>query len=215
PGGRIVRFNGKCSAVSGYREEEVRGRVFWEFLIPARSREMIRAGFARLVAEQLPSVFENPWVSRAGEERLIAWRNTTVRDAHGVLRYVIGTGIDITDQRRLEEQLRHAQKMETLGTLVGGIAHDFNNQLAVILGNLSLVLDQTGRDGEAGEPAPPDAYPLTVALADAERAAQRCADMTQRLLTFSRRRTGRTQLVDLTDLVAESARLLSRVLPAA
>src|SRR5262249_2097801 len=109
PGGRIVRFNGKCTALSGYREEEVRGRVFWEFLLPAQWIDPVRDMFQRLTQEHLPLVFENPWLTRAGEERLIAWRNTAVHDAHGGLRYVIGTGIDITDQRRLEDQLRQAQ----------------------------------------------------------------------------------------------------------
>ena len=140
PAGRIVRFNGKCSELSGYLEEEVRGRTFWEFLLPPSSIETAQGAFARLVADQVPSVFENPWLTRAGEERLIVWRNTTVRDRQGRLLYVIGTGIDVTDAARLEAQLRHAQKMETVGTLVGGIAHDFNNQLTAILGNLGLVL---------------------------------------------------------------------------
>jgi nitrogen-specific signal transduction histidine kinase/CheY-like chemotaxis protein len=119
------------------------------------------------------------------------------------VRYVIGAGLDVTERRRLEQQLRQAQKMETLGTLVGGIAHDFNNQLTVILGNLELVLGGL----------PPEA-PGRVELSDAEQAARRCADMTQRLLMFARRRVGRPQAVDVNHAVAEAVRLLQRVLPA-
>lgn len=55
--------------------------------------------------------------------------------------YVISVGLDVTEQRRLEAQLRQTQKLETLATLVGGIAHDFNNQLTAVVGNLNLVLE--------------------------------------------------------------------------
>jgi PAS domain S-box-containing protein len=203
-GGRIVRFNGKCAAVSGYAEEEVLGRVAWDFLIPERWAGPVREVFDRLLGgAQVPLLFENPWRTRQGEERLIAWRNAVVRNGGGRLRYVIATGLDITGQRQLEEQLRHAQKMETLGTLVGGIAHDFNNQLAVILGNLDLVLVELA-PGDRGRRE----------LLDAERAGRRCAEMTQGLLTFSRRRTVQPRALDVGAVLAEATRLLPRVLPA-
>ena len=123
-------------------------------------------------------------IRQNGEERTIAWRLSAVRDPAGGVRYFIGVGVDVTDQRRLEAQLQQAQKMEVLGTLVGGIAHDFNNHLTATLGNLQLVLGSPdlarGAAGAGDE--------LTVLLRDAERAAQRGADMTQRLLTFSHAR---------------------------
>jgi PAS domain S-box-containing protein len=206
PAARIVRFNAKCALVCGYGEAEVRGRVCWEFLLPARCVENARTMFERLLngdGQALPVVLENTWRRRDGQERQIAWRNATVRAADGKLRYVIATGIDVTEQRLLEEQLQHAQKMETLGTLVGGIAHDFNNQLAVILGNLELALADL-HHGTNGRHE----------LLDAEKAAQRCADMTQSLLAFGRRRPGQPRALDLNGLLAEAERLLRRVLPA-
>lgn len=116
---------------------------------------------------------------------------------------MIAAGLDATEQKKLEEQLRHAQRMETLGTLVGGIAHDFNNQLTVVLGNIRLALDILGPYG-----------PGRLELVDAEQAGQRCADMTQGLLTFSQRRIGRASTIDANEFVLEFARLLERVLPA-
>jgi len=201
--GRIVRFNGKCTAVTGYREEEVRGRVFWEFLLPPHYAEVAQANFSRALTERVPLGFDAPLLTRAGEERWITWRNTTVADAQGRLRYVIDAGLDVTEHRRLETQLRQAQKMETLGTLVGGIAHDFNNQLTAILGNLELLLADV----------PPNHVHRSL-LADAHRAGRHCADMTQGLLTFSRQRIGQMQPTYLNKVLADAMRLLQRVLPA-
>jgi PAS domain S-box-containing protein len=226
PDGRVLRFNHKCEEVSGYREEEVRGRHLWERLLPEETVEEARAAFARLGASDPAGTqaVESPWRTRSGAERLIAWRNTVVRDDGGTLRHVIRIGLDLTDQRRLEEQAALARKMETLGTLVGGIAHDFNNQLTAILGNLGLVLDDLRRlagDESGAAEGPAESmeasslralrsalHTLLPALSDAERAGQRCAEMTARLLTFSRGRIGPTRPLPAGPFLAEAARLL-------
>jgi two-component system, cell cycle sensor histidine kinase and response regulator CckA len=212
--GRILRFNGKCSAVSGYQEEEARGQVFWELAVPAPFRDTVRNGLAQCCNQQVPVGLEIPWLSLGGEERLIAWRFTTAVDtpAAGSRHHstqeqpalVIAAGLDITDQKKLQDQLRHVQKMETLGTLVGGIAHDFNNQLTIVLGNIRLVLSKLAAGTREWSE-----------LADAEQAGQRCADMTQGLLTFSQRRLGELARTDPRQVVRESVRLLQRVVPPA
>src|SRR5262249_4725744 len=104
PAGRIVRFNNKCVSVTGYAEDEVRGRHGWEFLLPPAHAPAVRAVFDALAEGkqnlgEWPSTYENPWVTRSGEERLIVWHNSIVRDAQGQLRYVIGAGIDVTQER--------------------------------------------------------------------------------------------------------------------
>src|SRR4029079_5054056 len=109
------------------------------------------------------------------------------------------------EQRAMEEQLRQARKMESLGTLVGGIAHDFNNQLTVVLGHLALALaalETTGRSGL-----------LPGYLSQVEIAAQRCAEITQRLMTFSGGKVGPTGREDLGELLAGIAGQLHRDFP--
>jgi PAS domain S-box-containing protein len=229
PAGRILRFNRKCEGVTGYREAEVRGRVFWEFLVPERFVAGVRDAFGRLTAPAAghaaaePHDLENAWRTRAGAERRIAWRSSAALDGRGQVRCVIGIGLDVTEQRRLEDHLARARKMETLAKMIGGIAHDFNNQLTAILGNLSLVLadfrrlcpERTARGSEPPALHPPRSVleAWLPAVAGAEQAAQRCARMTARLLVFSRGRVGpmRPRLLD--QVVSEAVRLLQPDLP--
>jgi PAS domain S-box-containing protein len=198
---RIVRFNATCAAVFGFSEEEVRGKVYRD--LPPWSPS---ASARKTVSPLMNMNWGNEELMNCkgmGGERLIAWRNSTVRDPQGQVRYVIHTGVDVTEQRHLEARLRQARKLETLGTLVGGIAHDFNNQLTAILGHLSMVLSDLGEI-----PAESLVRPMREPLKHAERAAQRCADITQRLLTFSSGRVGPTSTVALDSLLAETERAL-------
>jgi two-component system, cell cycle sensor histidine kinase and response regulator CckA len=216
--GHVVRFNHKCAVVSGYTAEEVQGRAFWDFLLPERSLPWVREAFTQMVGlvetpiQAVPIEF--PVRTRTGGERLIAWRQSLVRDEGGRVNYVIGVGLDVTEQRRLEGQLRRTQKLDTLATLVGGIAHDFNNQLTVVIGNLNLALEDLRSADVSGlaldEPARANLLALTLG---AEEAAQRCADITVRLSTFSRGRIGLRQELRLNELLPEALRLLEPELP--
>ncbi len=105
---------------------------------------------------------------------------------------------DITERTRLEEQLRQAQKMELMGQLTGGVAHDFNNLLAVIQGNAELLADQVG-DGDRRAAA-------------ILRATTRGAELTQRLLAYSRKQPLNTRTFDLARLVAGMSDMLKRTL---
>jgi PAS domain S-box-containing protein len=106
--GRIVRFNQACEINSGYRFAEVEGRYFFDIFLTPEEKAMVQEGFRRLSAGDFPLNLENHWLSRGGEKRLISWSNTTLTNSDGVVTYVIGTGIDITRQRRAEEALRQA-----------------------------------------------------------------------------------------------------------
>lgn len=109
--GQIVRFNRACEEITGYTATEVAGKVFWDFLLPPEAAAGVRAMFQRLRAGQHPLYFENYWISKTGQRRLIAWSNTVLCNPDGVVRYVIGTGVDITERKR--DELRKQLHYET------------------------------------------------------------------------------------------------------
>ncbi len=110
---------------------------------------------------------------------------------------------DVSERRRLEEQLRQAQKMEAIGQLTGGIAHDLNNVLTIVLANGELL-----RHG-----LPPDRADLHSDLSDLQASARRGASMIRKLLSFSRRTPLEVVDLDLSETVAETAATLRRLLP--
>jgi nitrogen-specific signal transduction histidine kinase len=108
--------------------------------------------------------------------------------------------LDANEQRaQLEREARQAQKMDAVGQLAGGVAHDFNNLLTVIVGYADIAL-MRNPDSSAAE------------IGEIRRAADRAAELTQQLLTFSRRQIVQPRVVDLNEAVAETARMLERLL---
>ncbi len=117
--GRIVQFNPACEALTGYCFEEVRGRYVWDFLLPPSQVDGVREVFNALTAGLFPNRYENHWVTKAGELRLIAWSNTALVGPKGDVEYVVATGIDITDQRKAEAALKesHERMLVVLNSL--------------------------------------------------------------------------------------------------
>ena len=108
---------------------------------------------------------------------------------------------DVSERKKLEAQLRHAQKMEAVGTLAGGIAHDFNNILSVIMGYGTLVADTL----ETGSPAKEDMKEVLIA-------AERAAALTRRLLAFSRKDVVRMMPVDINEIILGLKKMLGRII---
>jgi PAS domain S-box-containing protein len=107
---------------------------------------------------------------------------------------------DVSHQRRLEEQLRHSQKLEAAGLLAGGIAHDFNNLLSIVLGSSELARRAVGAGRSPAEE-----------LESISSAASRAAELTRKLLAFSRKQVMKMRPLELNQALAEFARLLQRV----
>ena len=120
-----------------------------------------------------------------------------LRDSQGSVIGVVGVSRDITARKQLEEQLRHAQKLEAIGRLAGGVAHDFNNLLTVITGYSQMLLDEL----EPGDPSHADAEEIL-------RAGNRAASLTSQLLAFSRRQMIQPQVLDLNRLISNLEKML-------
>ncbi|MEJ2346524.1 MAG: EAL domain-containing protein [Gammaproteobacteria bacterium] len=103
--GRIVRFNRACEALTGYSFEELRGRYIWDVLLLPEEQAEVKAQFSRLTAGDFPRDFENHWVTRDGDRRLIAWSNTALLTDDGAIEYVVPTGVDITERKKTEARL--------------------------------------------------------------------------------------------------------------
>lgn len=135
--GKIVRFNRACERMSGYLFEEVKDRVFWEFLLLPEEREAVKQEFNHLIDTTPSSEYENYWVAKDGSRRLIAWSNTLLFDRDRSLKYIIGIGIDITDRKRAEQVERALQREQELNQLqlrfFSMVSHEFRTPLSTIL----------------------------------------------------------------------------------
>jgi PAS domain S-box-containing protein len=123
-------------------------------------------------------------------------------DAEGRPAGILEINTDITERRKIEDQLRHTQKLESLGVLAGGVAHDFNNLLTGILGNASLALDSVG-------PRDPNRYSLEEVM----RAAERAADLTRQLLAYAGKGRFVLRALDFSELVREISGLVQTSIP--
>jgi PAS domain S-box-containing protein len=103
--GHIVRFNKACEKLTGYAFEELRGKHVWDMLVIPEEAESAKAGFMRLQSGEFPMDQENYWVTKDGRRRLIMWSSTVLLDQDGAVEFVIATGNDMTNRKRIEENL--------------------------------------------------------------------------------------------------------------
>ena len=145
--------------------------------------------------------FDESFTTKTGELRHFRRTIAPIKDAEGKVVRLIGAGLDVTEMRRVEDQLRQSQKMEAVGLLAGGVAHDFNNLLTVVTGIAEVLRTDLA------------AMPDRVAMVDELLAAvKRGSDLTRKLLAFSRRTVVDPQVVELTDAIRQASVLFGRLL---
>jgi PAS domain S-box-containing protein len=197
--GRFVSCNPAFAAMTGRTVEELLSLTpeeithpdDWAAQIPLMAE--IRAGLRDRF--HLPKRYVWP----NGEVLWVELSYVVVKGPSGLFEYGLGVSMNVNERRRLEDQLRQAQKMEVIGQMAGGVAHDFNNLLTAVLGNLALV-------------NLPENDPNRALLASVELAAIRAADLTGKLLGYARRNQLVFAPINPADAFDEVVGLLHRTL---
>jgi two-component system cell cycle sensor histidine kinase/response regulator CckA len=203
--GRITFLNPIAERLTGWSLAEAAGRPLPDVFRTAHehTRTLVDNSVERLLANGTTFGLGDGVVllARDGQEYLIDDCAAPIHDDAGQTNGVVLVFRDMTEERRREEELRQAQKMEAVGRLAGGIAHDFNNLLTVINGYSALLLESAGPD-----------HPWHGLIAEVARAGDRAADLTRQLLAFSRKQHVQPQVIDLNQVVTNSLILLRRLI---
>ncbi len=196
--GNIVMLNKVAEYLTGWLQQDAAGlpleKVF--SIVDYKTRTQLVDPVDRVItsghAEALNA--RTLLLSKNGQEREIEDSGAPILDRNNAIIGVVLVFRDVTNERRVEEELAKADKLESVGVLAGGIAHDFNNILTAIVGNISLALShqEGGSDAEL--------------LINVEKAALRARDLTQQLLTFARGGAPVKNLMALEELVTETTR---------
>jgi PAS domain S-box-containing protein len=201
--GRFLRVNQKLADITGYSREELQERTFHDITLSDDLDTDLT--YVRQLLEQSIQTYSVEKRYHHKDERLV-WVNLTVSLVAATSHdpgYFIAVVEDITERKHLEQQLHQAQKMEAIGQLAGGIAHDFNNILTGIIGFGTLMemgMDRNDRQRQN----------LNHILAGAERAA----NLTKSLLTFSRKQISNPQPVDLNEIITRIGKFITPVIGA-
>jgi len=198
--GTIQYVNPAFAQITGYKREETIGRNP-RFL---KSSEHDDAFYKKMWDTLLRGdAWSGRFVNKKKDGTLYTEDTviSPVRDVSGRTVNYVAVKRDITKEMKLEEQLRQAQKMESVGRLAGGVAHDFNNMLGVILGHAEIALEQMG-----------PTQPFFEDMQEIRMAAQRSADLTRQLLAFARKQTVAPSVLDINEILEGMLKMLRRLI---
>jgi two-component system, cell cycle sensor histidine kinase and response regulator CckA len=199
--GRYVYSNDRVTQLLGYTRDEVVGMTPFD-LMPAGEAQRVRPIFMSLAAERAPlNALENTCRHKNGSLVILETSGVPIAGPNGEFLGYRGMDRDVTGRRRLEDQLRQAQKLEAVGQLAGGVAHDFNNILAAIMMHLGLLQTYPDLNDETRH-----------ALGDLEAEARRAAGLTRQLLMFSRRSVLDVRTIQLNEIVTNLLKMLRRLI---
>lgn len=170
-------------------------------LVHPEDRQRLLTASKRAIVSGTEYQFDHRIVRPDGDVRTVRERACIERSPEGRPLCMVGTIQDVTEQYRLEQRLAQADRMESIGRLAGGVAHDFNNLLTVINGYADFILETSMENSAVHRQAE-----------EIRKAGERAAELTNQLLTFSRRQVSQPRVLDLNGVVAEAATMLERAI---
>ena len=194
--GRYLFINRRFETLFHITEHEIKGKSDYD-IVSKEKAESFRKNDRMAAEAGKPLEFDETLIQDDGEHTYISVK-FPLKNASGEIYAICGISTDITDRITMEESLRRSQRMDAIGQLTGGIAHDFNNQLGIIIGYLDFLKDYAANDKK----------PL-LWIETASRATQRCVDLTQQLLSFSRSKTKQATVVNVNEVVKDMDNMLS------
>jgi two-component system, cell cycle sensor histidine kinase and response regulator CckA len=199
---RVTDWNPAAQRIFGFPKDEVLGMgPPYEKIVPVSFRAEAEPLLARIKAGDMAAHSVNQNLTKDGRTITCEWFNTPLLDEGGRFTGLLCIAQDLTARLLLEEQFRQAQKMDAFGQLAGGVAHDFNNLLTIINGYSDLVLNRL-----------PPGDPNREFLAEVHKAGERSAGLTRQLLAFSRQQVLAPRILDLNEVVGDTASMLRRVI---
>jgi len=207
---RFVRFNKAGEDLLGLSREALLGKSDYDFFPENEANSFVKRDREVLKSLKLKDTPEESIHTLSKGERILHTQKIPLLDKAGSPQFLLGISEDITERKlaeaereRLEGQLRHSLKMESIGTLAGGIAHDFNNILAAILGYTEMALDDL-----------PEGSPARQPIRQVAKAGARARELVQHILSFSRRESRESIPVEIHLVVKEALKLLRATIPA-
>lgn len=199
--GRIMRLNQFACERLGLQESQFLNRPLWDVVVTPPRSLMMREVFRKVVSGSGLTSGESTLTRADGKDIIVRWYCSLLHGDGGDVTGVLAIAHDISEIRQRDEQLRQMQKLEAVGQLAGGIAHDFNNILTVVLGNAELLRLNFEPHTEARQ-----------TIDQIISAARRAADLTRKLLTYSRKGHYRHTEVDMHEVARDAAEMLKYTL---
>ncbi|MHC4874225.1 MAG: hybrid sensor histidine kinase/response regulator, partial [Planctomycetota bacterium] len=196
--GKILVINKRGRELLGYTSAELIGENWFDIATPEEQVDQVREVHKSIISGEMENIeyFNNEILTKEGKRRFVAWHNTSCIDDAGNITGSLSSGIDITESKKMQDQLLHSSKMDAIGQLAGGVAHDFNNQLGGILGYAEILLRRV-RDKD-----------LNRYIEFIIKAANHAAALTEKLLAFARKQHIASSTIDIHEPLNESIALL-------
>lgn len=194
--GKIIKVNRAWEDMRGYTEDEVKGKYVWD-LMPSDSAHQAKIIFEEMLVYKAPTTFKIKLLTKDGKKKIALTNNAVITDENNEAKYIIATGIDITEKEFLEEHLMESQRLQSIATLVTGLSHNFNNILVGVLGYAGLLRIKLSSIDHK------DINELLKYVDTIEDSANKASEFIRHLAAFSKKAEFRTEETNLNDIVTD------------